>query len=539
MKTLLWCACCVFLAAEALAQTTQPRDRVAAPANGTAIIKGRVIDAQTGSGLARARVRLQGFAPDRPAATTDDRGAFEITNVPAGPVFLIVDRAGYMGTRYPEVGQTIRGNLRPLTVTDGQILDGVNVPLFRGSVIVGRVLDQYGEPAESVTIQILRVPASGHGRPQQRGSAQTNDLGEFRIPRLEPGSYLLRAMSRNNADEPGETQSLPTYYPGVVSIDDAQPIAIGRAQTASGIELMLLDGTPSVISGTVVDANGQPAPSGTYVNARQISDFTDMVAGGTGVRPDGTFRMKVAPGDYTLEVHAVRPGVFGRPGAEDQQFGRLRISVGGAPLSDLTIVLGPGATMSGTVSFEGDGPLPSNAEQIMVGVGPLPFGSTCQSDRGSGLTDGNFRVQGVVGTCIVRVMGNLGRWNVKSISQGESDLMDRPVTFDPGRQLRNVHIVLTDKRTELALHVTDDHGLATHEYVGIVFSTDKTKWTDLSRYVRVYVPQPPGIARLEAPMPASADLRPAPGERRDLIAGMPPGEYYAVAVTDLAPDDAR
>jgi len=194
--------------------------------------------------------------------------------------------------------------------------------------------------------------------------------------------------------------------------------------------------------------------------------------------------------------------------------------------------------MSGTLVFEGDSPLPPGPEQISVGVNPPPFGGMCQSDRGS-VAEGTFRVQGIVGRCVVRVMGNLWTWNVKSITQGDADLMDRTVTFDPGQQLRNVRVVLTDKRTELALNVVDDRGQATREYVGIVFSTDKTKWSDISRYLRVYVPPPPGSARSAASLRASAELRAAPGERRDLVVGLPPAEYFVVALTDIASEDTR
>jgi hypothetical protein len=519
-----------------------PRDRPPAPPTGTAIIKGRVVDAQTGNALPRARVRLQ-VAGNRPPVLTDDTGAFKLTEVPAGPVSLFVDRSGYMSSRYPENGKTIRASVRSvLTIADGQVLEGLNIPLYRGGVIVGRIVDAHGEPAEFVQIQVLRLPLSGRGKPQMRGNAQTNDLGEFRAPRLEPGTYLIRAQSRNTApDDPSESQPVPTYYPGVLSLDQAQPIKVERGQTTTGIEIMLLDGVSSVVSGTVVDAKGQPAPMGTYVNARAISEIADMMisGGGTGVRPDGTFRLKLAPGEYQLEVQAMRPGVAGRPGPDDQQFGRLHVSVGSAPISDLTIALGPGATVSGKLVFDGDGPLPPNVELITVGMGSLGNNSPCQSARPGALaSDGTFRAQGIVGTCVVRVMGNLGRWSVKSITQGDVDLRDRPVTFEPGQHLRNVQVVLTDKPTQLVLNVVDERGLATREYVAIAFTTDKAKWEDNSRDVRVYVP-PTVQARPAAPSRASAELRAAPAERRDTIIGLPPGDYYVVALADIAAEDSR
>ena len=423
----------------AFAQSTPPpRDRVPTPPTGTAIIKGRVVDAQTGMGVARARVRLQGPG-NRPPALTDDTGAFQLTEAPAGTFFLSIDRSGYMTARFPEPGRTIRASVKPLVIVDGQTLDAGTVRLYRGGVIAGRMTDTHGEPAEFVQIQVLRLPPSGHGQPQQRGGGSTNDLGEFRLPRLEAGRYLVRAQTRNmTPDDPSDTQPVPTYYPGVLSMDEAQPITIERGQVATGVEFMLLDGMSSVVSGTVVDAKGQPVSNGTYVNARTLNGIASdgMMFGGTGVRPDGTFRMKLAPGEYQLEVQAPRPGITGSWGPDDQLFGRLRISVGGAPLSGLTMTMGPGATMSGKLVFEGESPLPENLDQTAVGVGQLPGGGNCQPGRGVTTPDGTFRVQGIVGTCAVRVMGNTGRWTVKSVTQDDVDLMDCPITFDPGSSSR-------------------------------------------------------------------------------------------------------
>jgi hypothetical protein len=88
-----------FTSIGAYAQPTMPaRDRMLPPNTGTATIKGRVVDAQTGVGVARARVRLQ--APgNRPPVLTDDTGAFRLAEAPAGMFYLSIDRSGYMATR--------------------------------------------------------------------------------------------------------------------------------------------------------------------------------------------------------------------------------------------------------------------------------------------------------------------------------------------------------------------------------------------------------------------------------------------------------
>ena len=82
-------------------------------------------------------------------------------------------------------------------------------------------------------------------------------------------------------------------------------------------------------------------------------------------------------------------------------------------------------------------------------------------------------------------------------------------------------MILTDKRTELTLQVSDDSGRSTREFVALVFSVDRERWTPGSRYVRTYV--------------APADDTLGVGER-DTIGGLPPGDYYAVAVADIESD---
>src|SRR5262245_22345260 len=222
----------------AQAQPQPARDRVPAPPPGTAVIKGRVVDAQTGNALPRARVVVQAPASQLPVIT-DDTGAFKITGVAAGSVYLSVERTGYMGMRYPEAKKTIRASMGQLVVAEGQVLDGVTIAMSRGGAITGRVVDAHGEPAEGSQVQLLRVVASGRARPQQRMSTATNDLGEFRFARIEPGSYLLRAQGRNTMpwmEDPSDVQPAPVYFPGVIAMDQAQPIAIERSQTVAGIE---------------------------------------------------------------------------------------------------------------------------------------------------------------------------------------------------------------------------------------------------------------------------------------------------------------
>src|SRR5206468_2541221 len=101
-----------------------------------------------------------------------------------------------------------------------------------------------------------------------------------------------------------------------------------------------------------------------------------------------------------------------------------------------------------------------------------------------------FSVDGLLGSCVVHVNSSLGQLSVKAVMAGGVDLLDRPVTFESGQQLRNVEVIVTSKRTDLTLHVADDRGEPTREYVALVFPVDKARWVESSRYIQSFVPAP-------------------------------------------------
>jgi hypothetical protein len=533
-----------------------PRDRPQPPAVGTATIKGRVVDGQSGAAIARARVRLSGFQRSNgqlPSVQTDDVGAFAFSAVPAGNYSIQADKSTFLSGRYPETGETLRTNFRPLTVADGQTVDGVTVSLFHGSAIAGRVVDSHGDPLENVEVRALALPKSGNGRPQMRSGGSTNDIGEFRIARLQPGRYVLMVVPRRfdaNFNEPlvADLQPLPTYYPAALSIDQAQPIAVERGASVTGVEVVALEGVSAVVSGTVTVSTGQPLRGGGSIMARPIMDAVGFgggpIANGP-VKPDGAFQLKLPPGEYQLEARVGRgPQDNGGP----PLFGSIRLSVAG-DVSDVGIAVGNGAKVAGRLLFDGSSPPPTsatvNVQTLRVAMNSSD-GATCQSGRTTVASDWTFTVENVVGTCRIQFIGGIAKWSVKAVLHNGKDLLDQPIAFG-NEDWKDIEIVFTDKRTELTLQVADEQGTTTRDYVALLFSTDRTRWSaNGSRYVRPYVPPPLTATGTTAfnEMRNSSDgvLQVTPGAantRPDIISGMPPGNYYVIAVDDLAPDSLR
>jgi hypothetical protein len=547
------------LTSTAGAQTpVSPRDRrLAAPSSDTAVITGRVVDGATGSALARARVRLNSSVGEPILATTDPSGTFRFTRLPPAEYSLTAEKSTYAATTYPSVTRTLRGNGRPLKLADGQSFSGLTLALFHTSAIAGRVIDPNGDPVDGAELRVLRLPKSGRGTPQMRAAGATNDIGEFRVAGLEAGSYVLVVVPRPAMQDGSlPTHPVPTFYPGVTSPEQAQPIVVERGTSALGLQLVMMEGVLSTVTGAVVDASGQPVTGGGSVNAlaRLRGAPNSWAADGTSVNPDGSFQLKLPPGEYELQVNANAAGIASqsiadfqtavealRGGAGDRApasragslhmvaappelFGGARVTVGGDMF--VAVVLGAGATASGRVVFEGTSPVPPIAERDdqRLSISFTPADGRCRLGRVFFGADLTFSVDGLIGTCNARVIGTTGAWNVKAVKYGNLDLLDAPFTFQSGQQLRDIEVILTDKRTELALQVSDDSGRSTREYVAMVFSVDRERWTPGSRYVRTYV-APPGDTL-------------AVGQR-DTISGLPPGDYYTVAVADIESDALR
>jgi protocatechuate 3,4-dioxygenase beta subunit len=533
-------------------QQLPPRDRVTAPVAGRSALRGRVIDGQNGAALPRARVRLMGRGSVPPMVLTDDQGLFTFTRLQAGAYTVSAEKATYNSGSYPDRSGSLRSSAtRPLVLKDGEAIDNVLIRLYRGSAIAGRVLDAHGDPVESAQVYAVPVNSSGTVRAQFRSMTSTNDIGEFRVARVPPGRYLVMANApQRGVQEPPNVeparlpQPLPTYFPSALSRGEAQPIAVGRGQTLSGVDIVMFEGTPTVVTGRVIAADGQPVRSGNgsaFVNVRlDERSSMAMVSANTSVQPDGSFRLLLAPGNYVVEARSMQPSDAAGQGRQTERYGMTRFAVVGES-TEVSVLIAAGATASGRVVFEGDTPPPAPPARASA---PLTAedGGTCRAGQLEIAPDWTFRLDGLMGTCSAPQYVGFGRWTLKSVVFGNQELKDGSLTFEPGQHYGNVQILVTDRRSELNLHVTDEQGQATRDYVALVFSTDKSRWDASFSPVRTFVP--PSSEMLElmqqrvAATPVVPSAQPVP-TNREMIMGLKSGEYYAIAVDDIGAEDSR
>jgi protocatechuate 3,4-dioxygenase beta subunit len=498
----------------------QPADPNAKVPTGTSVISGRVTAAASGTALRQAQLMLMALdqpQPVRRSTTSDAEGRYRFADLPAGRYILVVNKGGYVSLQYGQKRPLDGGT--PIVVGDAQTVNAINVAMQRGSVIAGRVTDEFGEPIARATVQAMRFSygVDGQRRPQASEMATTDDLGQFRLFGLAPGEYLVSASNRMGqigglgAVDTSETY-LTSYFPGTPNINDAQTVPLVTGQEAD-VQFALSTGRLSRVAGTVIDSAGRPVANAMTSLQPPGGGFVGNVSGGI-TSPDGSFSLSnVPPGEYFLNVQPMN-----RPGAEAPlaEAGVLAITVGGADLLNLRVTTSPGATVTGRVVFEGtarrDNGQGGRTRVMPQTAGPaLPIVSSFGGDTGLVADDGSFELKGVRGQVLFRVAAGQA-WTMKSVVHEGVDITDAATDMNGPDGLQGLTIVLTDKVTDVSGQVTDSRGRPVKDYLVVMQPLEPKSSAALTRYLRTLRPDSDGRYRAR---------------------GLPPGEYFATAIEGL------
>ena len=410
-----------------------PRDNAQAP-TGTAKISGRVIAADTGTPIRRAQININSRdAQFNRSVTTDSEGRYELAALPAGRYRLFVNKAGYVALEYGQARPFEAG--KPLDITAGQVLEKIDFSLPRGSAITGRITDEFGDPITDVQVQALRYQfLNGERQLVDAGrTAQTDDLGAYRIFGLMPGDYIIRASARPNMPqgprgaETEQTGYPGTYYPGVADVSQAQTVTAALGQELSSIGFPLVPARLSRISGTVMGSDGRPlAGAMVMIRARGGAGMGPLrmnIIGNAGgqVRPDGSFQLtNVPPGEYVLDVQQRPQNIRNLQDLNLSQleFASMPLSVSGGDIDNLTVMTTPGVTVSGRVAYQGQG-APKSTLQVTAAPpsgGAAPIGQLINARAlGGGRVnqDGTFELRGVAGPQMIRVQSLPVGWGAE------------------------------------------------------------------------------------------------------------------------------
>jgi hypothetical protein len=529
----------------------------------TASLGGRVVhgDAPHPTPLARAIVAINAGDGER-LTVTDDEGRFVFTGLIPGRYLLNATKVGWVPSYY--------GSARPgrppgvrIAVTAGTRTE-VEVPIVRGSVLAGRVVDRDGRPMARQSPWILEQRMVGDQMmlartrfPYSVGTFErgTNDLGEFRLFGLPPGTYYLAvspsiipgarlttdsevrwALQPPGSDRGTAPEAAPIvgytrfYYPGTPDPDAARAIVVGPGEIRDGLELRIDFVAVSRIEGVVLRPDGQPG-AGTRVSLDARNPRVSLEGATRTVAANATGQFvfqNVAPGDYRVSARAASGAA-----AVLDLWGQADVVVSGVDAQGITVSLAPAAVITGRLEFAGTALAPPKdpstvrlhfiganaAAQALVGAATL---ST--QHQATMQADGSFRVVGLppdhyIATATWPGMrsGDSGWW-LTTVRVGGRDLGDAPIPVNANEEVSDVVLGFRDRAGTIEGTLADAAGRAAPEYFIIAFPVDRASWHTTSRRM------------VPAVQPAT--------DGRFRVSGLLPGDYYLAVVTEIEPDEA-
>lgn len=316
-------------------------------------IAGTVINSVTGQPMSKAWVMLASDRADMSAplnsyqfsAAVDSSGKFQFAGLAAGTYRLAARRDGF------DFDSPASDETDKITLVPGAQKSDVVLRLLPLGAISGRITADDGDPVRNVRVDLIAYRWNSNGPTAVgQGSAETNDLGEYRIYDISPGKYYLRAVPRIANYTPmglsGDVLA-PEFYPGTLDRASAVQVEIHAGDQVRGGDLVLRRLRGGAIRGRVAAPPGFPATARTIVGAEPISTDGWMDAN-LRVTTDrqGNFQIRgVPPGLYTLRAQATVD-------QKDYSAG-MPLQAGSSDIDGVFLRLSPPMDVKGVVRVEG------------------------------------------------------------------------------------------------------------------------------------------------------------------------------------------
>jgi hypothetical protein len=473
----------------------QTEDRVGAS------ISGQVVSQPAGLPLKDAIVKLQriGVTREDPIVRqTNDEGRFVLTDLHPGEWELSADRRGYVRTVFRATRYSPQGS--HISLERNQQIKDIVLKLAPQAVIAGRVLDAEGEPMEGAHVVILKADYIDAGtRWSEVASADTLDNGEYRIPRVSTGRYLVRCttarMERLPSKSGTETTYTATYHPNVTDQSMAVSVDVREPSEIRGIDIHL-----KLVRVFHVRGQFQP-PTG-----RQAPGYVALIGGYGPVPPNYLFDFsRVPPGSYT---------VYGWWSDEAQFLASRPVDVVDQHVENLVISPAPEDEIPGALKLKLDDPhvdLTKSSVEILpifVGTGSRP----AVPQRAKLGDDLKFRYrldvrEGSFGKFSVRVSNLPEGCYVESTRYGEREVPQSGIEYSSGTPLE-ITIAADGGHVDGTTVAKDDHPFGEAVVV---------------------------LLRADGKGPPRSSLTSAQGAFH--FTGIPPGDYKVMAWEDIGRDE--
>lgn len=440
----------------------------------------QLIDGLDGQPVPRARYAVTGAGMvDALTGSGDPKGNVALSELAPGRYLLTLDKAGYFQERLNFNVTSTSADLPNIVMTAKREISGV-------------VRWQDGELAAGASVRVVSV-RGGKPSPVLAGGTNTNERGEFIVPGLRPGRYILLVnppAQRGGIDATGRFViggvpriGLPVYYPGVSVPDVNASIDVRGTLSVPNIGIVLEEKPGTVVEGTIEPSAAAPIGSDVTITL----SYFGMTSFSTQARSGEAFRIGPVPaGFYFLDAQSL---------GSQRSRAVLGLTLGGDTLRGVTLSIPPPAFMTGRLEIDDPAQIP-------------PVSIRIQSERipglpaSSAIASGEFRIPQVIAGESYRMTVDLSRLPNAYIAEvSQSTLVKTPSPFLVQASEDPVRIVLKTDGGTLG-GVAKDGGRVVPKAFVVLAPKDRK----LEQYFRVTTAGDDGTYKLSGIAPGTYDI---------------------------------
>jgi len=341
------------------------------------------------------------------STTTGTDGKFIFPEVQPGDYRLAATREGYLHSEYGQ--RKPNGPGVPVQVGGGRQIKDVELPMVATGVIYGHVADRDGDPVVNISVQAFKRTYQGGRREWAAvASAQTNDLGEYRLFEMPPGQYYVGVVPESSsvmarspivagrltnrvmpAPPNPQERYLPVYFPNSEDVQTASTIDLTSGANVGGVDMTLTRVPTRRVRGSVFDGRtGQPMAIDIVLVPRNSNTSISAIKNAS--LPTGAFSIEsVLPGSYYL--------VAGEETNNGILSGGVPIEVGAADIENISVPVARGPDFLGRAWIDGRSSNNPDIRHLRINLVPdlsMP-GLDLTSLIVEPVSDGSFKMAGV------------------------------------------------------------------------------------------------------------------------------------------------
>jgi hypothetical protein len=307
------------------------------------------------------------------SATTDAKGNFQ---------FKEMDPGTYHLSAFAEMEKS---NRKTVSLTCNQDLTGVRLKMDPTGTIVGRVLDENGEPLANAQVDLVsRDYFMGKLRYIVSSIARANDKGDYSLGPVRPGyKYFVYASLRERrldaiSKVPANPKLRkkvfePEYFGGSDRPEGAQAVMVRPGERKEGVDFKLRRTAAWCIDGVIRNGMEPGKAWFSIAESQPHSGFSPSADGGLhqsppggGTGDDGKFRIcNLHPGEYTVTT-----SVWDSDHTATM-FSKTEANITDGDIHDLKISALPKIAIAGEVVWDGPAPTQPVEGQIHLFVQPI------------------------------------------------------------------------------------------------------------------------------------------------------------------------